>query len=254
MNLLNNNVSQGLLLDTTKDSDSIGTNYVFVIAQGRSGSTLLLRILNSIDGYNICGENYGATKFLSQFYKSIIETYETTPKDDGNFLSYNEISSMEQTKKHLSGFEFYNVFQLSVIEDQLRSLILKMLNPEGQFKVCGFKEIRFGSDGVSQKFWKFKVELDFLKKMFPTSKFIFLTRDIEQVVKSSWWAKNPDRSRTILKRQKDCFDKYALQYPDFTFSIRYSDLLSSTSRLQEMYDFLGEDFDLNTYNQIMSRR
>lgn len=41
---------------------------VLICATGRSGSTTMQRIINTIPGSNICGENYGAINSLLDFY------------------------------------------------------------------------------------------------------------------------------------------------------------------------------------------
>ena len=41
---------------------------VLICATGRSGSTTLQRIINTIPNSNICGENYGAINSLLDFY------------------------------------------------------------------------------------------------------------------------------------------------------------------------------------------
>ena len=64
---------------------------VFIVAQGRSGSTLLLKLLNSIKGYNICGENHGAISQLSAFYDSVLRTDKLIPKAGGKSLEYSEL-------------------------------------------------------------------------------------------------------------------------------------------------------------------
>jgi hypothetical protein len=46
-------------------------NQLFIIAQKRTGSTLLLRILNQIPGFSIAWENGGAFFHLTKFYHQI---------------------------------------------------------------------------------------------------------------------------------------------------------------------------------------
>ena len=44
-------------------------NFVFVVTYGRSGSTLLQKVLGDIDGYHISGENNNALYGLYQSFK-----------------------------------------------------------------------------------------------------------------------------------------------------------------------------------------
>lgn len=228
------------------------SNCVIVLAQGRSGSTLLLRVLNEIEGYNICGENHGAIRKLYEFNQLLQETTKIVPKQNGRFYTYEELMNLPKYSDSYSGFEWYNVYQIESIQEKLRELIFEMFNPERKFKVWGFKEIRFG--GETTKYYKrFENELNFLKNLFPKTKFIFLTRDIEQLLKSAWWSKNPDTSRKILEKQEIFFDKYYQNNADFCYSITYHDLVKNTEVLYNMYEFLGESFDLDKYKTVLSR-
>src|SRR5262245_42168913 len=47
-------------------------SYVFVMTYGRSGSTLLMGLLNTLPGYLIRGENDDAMKFLYDFHRTCV--------------------------------------------------------------------------------------------------------------------------------------------------------------------------------------
>ena len=44
---------------------------ILICATGRSGSTTLQRILNTIPNSNFCGENFGALNSLLEFYRRL---------------------------------------------------------------------------------------------------------------------------------------------------------------------------------------
>src|SRR5829696_1859856 len=50
-----------------------GLGYVFVMTYGRSGSTLLMGLLNTIPGYLVRGENDDALRFLYDFHRTCVE-------------------------------------------------------------------------------------------------------------------------------------------------------------------------------------
>lgn len=230
---------------------------VFIVAQGRSGSTLLLKLLNSINGYNICGENHGALSQLSAFYDSILRTEKLVPRAKGKSLEYTELFSRPPRKDNYSGFEWYNVYQLDFIEDKLRELIFGMFNSSQEYRVWGFKEIRFGLGTIYNHFNinydKFSSELNFLKQLFPQAKIIFLTRNTEDLIKSAWWANNPEQSRKTLNKQKHLFEKYQDDNLSFCYHVYYYDLINNTKRLQGMYDFLEEEFQIDSYDRVIKR-
>ena len=53
--------------------------HVLIITYGRSGSTLLQGLLNSIDGCIVRGENYDACKGLFRTYQAVSYTHLTLP-------------------------------------------------------------------------------------------------------------------------------------------------------------------------------
>ena len=52
-------------------ANKIEDKIVLICATGRSGSTTLQRIINTIPNSNICGENFGAINSLLEFYRRI---------------------------------------------------------------------------------------------------------------------------------------------------------------------------------------
>src|SRR6478609_6549835 len=62
-----------------ESGDDLG--YVFVMTYGRSGSTLLMGLLNTIPGYLIRGENDDALRFLHKFHTTCMERSQHWPVD-----------------------------------------------------------------------------------------------------------------------------------------------------------------------------
>ena len=57
--------------------DDLG--YVFVMTYGRSGSTLLMGLLNTIPGYLVRGENDDALRYLYDFHRTCVERSQHWP-------------------------------------------------------------------------------------------------------------------------------------------------------------------------------
>jgi tetratricopeptide (TPR) repeat protein len=232
---------------------------LFIIAQGRSGSTLLMRLINTIKGYHICGENQGALINLYKFYENLIYTNHMRAKKKSNenksFYSYIELQERfmkRTTRREYSDFEWFNIFILDDVEEKLRELIIEMFNPQMIYKVWGCKEIRYGKDN-EDNYDNFESELNFLKKLFPKAKFIFNTRNIDDMLKSAFWRENIENSQEVLSKKYEFFTKYYHKYSDFTYHIQYENLINDTSELRSMYDFLGEEFSYDKYQNILKR-
>jgi hypothetical protein len=218
---------------------------LLVVTYGRSGSTLLQGLLNSIDGFLIRGENYGLCQ--------------------GLFLSFECLCRAKSTQ---SGAEacgdpttpFFGAAELD--KDRFladaRHLLMHQLVPEGEeYRCVGFKEIRHLSferepgDPVSDK--RLREYLWFLVRVFANPAIVVLTRDHDQVVRSGWWRKrDPNRLRAHLTAFEETTKRFSKNYPH-TFTIDYADLVSKGSRLKELFEFLGADYDLPRIAEVLDR-
>lgn len=79
------------------------TNPILLICQGRSGSTTLLRIFNSIDNCNICGENWNMIESLMEFYERLKKTKAqpgfTNNYSDAEYPSWYNVFDINNAEK-----------------------------------------------------------------------------------------------------------------------------------------------------------
>ena len=64
------------MIDPMLEPPKFAFDAVFVITYGRSGSTLMQGILNSIDGFHIKGENNGFVFKLFESYQLLVNAKE----------------------------------------------------------------------------------------------------------------------------------------------------------------------------------
>lgn len=218
---------------------------VLIITYGRSGSTLLQGLLNSIDGCVVRGENYNLCMGLYNSYVSLREA-STGPGRKGRAGSPT--------------FPFYgaNLLDEQRFLEDARGLVLNQLLPpdarERGVKCIGFKEIRYLPEHVARRNGATSLPdyLDFLAKLFSNPAFVVLTRDHEQVVKSGWWKK---REAMSVKKQLAAFASIASQYAEtrpWVFSITYADMVGRTAKLQELFEFLGAPYDAEKIEAVLS--
>ena len=115
---------------------SMEDKVVLICATGRSGSTTLQRILNTLPNSNICGENKGAINSLLEFYRRIkVTTMDYTP---GSLqpTSYEDLID-ENTKP-----SWYNSYDYQQIVQHVRTMIINMFKNRDTTNIWGFKEIR----------------------------------------------------------------------------------------------------------------
>ena len=93
---------------------------ILICATGRSGSTTIQRIINTIPNSNICGENYGAINSLLEFYRRIKTT--TTDYVPGHLKP----ASLEDIISKNVKPSWYNSYNYVQIIHMIRSLIINM--------------------------------------------------------------------------------------------------------------------------------
>ena len=214
-------------------------DYVFVVTFGRSGSTLLMNLLNSLDGYDIKGENANA---LFHLYKSFLSS-KTTRKNRG-----------PEAKNAVSPWNGASAVRPQRYLDQLRSLFeAEFLQPTDETRVSGFKEIRYTSNFMSDA--EFNEYLDFLIEQFNNTKIVFNTRDTEAVMQSGWWPRrNPKRARTLITEALTRFETYHAKRPDKTIMVHYDRYINDRSEIQRLFTFLDEPYDEAKVAEVMSRK
>jgi hypothetical protein len=207
--------------------------YLFIVAYGRSGSTLLQGILCSIPGYEIRGENSAALYRLYEYHQHLVKAKERI-RDGRVLTARSPWFGIEQyaTESALAG---------------MRTLVTQtLLRPAPDTRVTGFKEIR----------WWYKDwpgYLAFLQHLFPGARFVLNVRNHDAVVKSKWWAAN-EESATKLAQYEKQMDKMAGFLGDAAYRINFDDYLADPNVLAGLFEWLGEPFDRATVDEVMAVR
>lgn len=208
-------------------------SYVFVVTYGRSGSTLLLGILNSIPGWLVRGENAGSVYHLFQHFKSITERPESRRRE----------VPLDSTDAWF-GFDRYPR-KLAIAE--IRQLVLDtLLRPERDTRVTGFKEIRWQQPDLLDY-------LRFLQRVFPGAKFVFNTRAHVDVAKSKWWARAADPLAEVA-RVEAIQAAAAEQLGDAAYRVHFDNYLAEPAALRGLFEWLGEEFDEQRVRSVMAIR
>jgi len=209
--------------------------HVLIVTYGRSGSTLLQGILNSIDGCVVRGENFDACRGLFQMFLALQYTKAKLKTD----------KSSESSENPWYGSKLIDEERFLI---DARTLLINQLMPpkaEESYQCIGFKEIRYFST-IEEDQNRFSTELhaylNFLIRLLPQCALIFLTRNPEQVARSAWWKNaSPEPLKKNLTIFKAALIAYAAGKPE-TFMIDYTDMTQQTHRLREMFEFLGAPY------------
>ncbi|WP_212525597.1 sulfotransferase [Actibacterium sp. MT2.3-13A] len=214
--------------------------YVFIVTYGRSGSTLLQNLLNSIPGYCIRGENNNTLYHLARAWDTVAQAREMQGlrKRGAPSAQTHPWYGAELTRPEHYGRTLADGF------------VREILRPDPGTRVAGFKEIRFHQD---EKF--FRQYMSFMHRFFPKARFIFNTRDHAAVARSGWWAeKDPAEVAAQLTRAEKLYDAYARAFPKKSLQLRYEDYTGNPDGLRPLFDFLGEPFDEAMVARVLGQK
>lgn len=207
---------------------------LLVVTYGRTGSTLLQGLLNSIDGCLVRGENYGMCQGLYRSYNSMRSSKEHPG---------------EQPTQPWFGCEYLNQdYLIEHSREMLRRVLLGDRASDPSIRCYGFKETRY----VNMEADYLYNYIDFLTKLFPNPAIIFNTRALPDVLNSAWW-KEKDESKTLdmLKRTEGVFNRYAKDHKH-CYQITYEDVIGKTKVLEDMFGFLGAEYQPSVVDSVLS--
>ncbi|MDV6344326.1 sulfotransferase [Nitrosomonas sp. Is37] len=214
---------------------------LLILTYGRTGSTLLLGILNSIPGVLIRGENMNICAGFSLAYNSLCQTLKEHKNDSSS-----------------STDPFFGAFMLNedVFLNDVRLALRNQLVPKDceNIQCWGFKEIRYTPPELRiSGIVNMMGYLDFLEKLMPRPAFIFLTRDHQKVSKSGFWS---DQETINAIKWMSTFEEQASNWSKYRqncFWIDYADLIGDRKNLKSLFNFLGAEYDDARILEVLGR-
>lgn len=212
---------------------------VLICATGRSGSTTMQRILNTIPNSNICGENFGAINSLLEFYSKLhVASREYIP---GHYTpaTYENIISKNVKPS------WYNSYNIKEIEDKLRETIIAMFKKDTTTNLWGFKEIRYDSKKINF--------IKYFKYLFPQTKVIIQIREnIFAQSKSSWYRENKNSQKYLAEYNKELWNFYN-ENKDWCYFTSFERMFDK-SIVKNIFQFIdcGENFDEKKVHEILN--
>jgi hypothetical protein len=208
--------------------------YLFIMTYGRSGSTLLQGIVNSIPGYLIRGENRDAVYHLYRFHQTCVHEAQRVSRADGRVL------------RGTHPFFGIDEYPADRALEQLRDTVTRtLLRPGPDTRVTGFKEIRWYQQDLPEY-------VAFLRQAFPGARFLVNTRDHEAVLASKFWRSKPRDGR--LERAEQGILDVAADLGDAAYRVHYDDYVADPDVLSDMFRWLEEPYDAARVRDVMSVR
>ena len=211
---------------------------VLICATGRSGSTTLQRIINSVPNSNICGENFGAINSFLEFYKRIkTTTFDYVP---GHLrpASYEDIISKDVKPS------WYNSYNFQQTVSMIKILIASLFKNKEATNIWGFKEIRYDNGDIKY--------LKEFKELFPQTKVIIQVRgNIAAQSQSSWLKKDKNAIQYLnaLNNQFYNFYNHNKEWCYFTTFEKMFDM----ENIKKIFEFIdcSQYYDQNKIKQIL---
>lgn len=204
---------------------------LFIATYGKSGSTLLMGLLNSLPGFHIRGENGNVLSLLWKYHSKAMDLRRKWAKEGPLPISHPWYGIDEYPE------------DLSL--EHLRTLVRDTIfRPSPDTRVTGYKEIRWYEAGLDEY-------MTFLETLFPSARFLLNTRDHDQVLRSSWWARKPN-GRSDLERIEGDLKAVINKRGDRGYHIHYNDYLADPGKLEGLCNWLGVEYDAARFANVMN--
>ena len=212
-----------------------GLGYVFIVTYGRSGSTLLMGVLNSLPGFLVRGENGGAAHHLFRFHQTLAA----------------EKVRAEPAALRQRTHPFFGIADVPLgrsIAGSRRLLLDTVLRPKPGTRVVGFKEIRWSQPDLGEY-------VAWLRRVFPEARFVVNTRAHADVLRSKWWAEGEaDQRAATLKAIEQRILAVADGLGDAAYRVHYDEYVADPTALRGLVEWLGETWDEDAVREVLARR
>ena len=211
---------------------------VLICATGRSGSTTLQRIINSVPNSNICGENFGAINSFLEFYKRIkTTTFDYVP---GHLrpASYEDIISKDVKPS------WYNSYNFQQTVSMIKILIASLFKNKEATNIWGFKEIRYDNGDIKY--------LKEFKELFPQTKVIIQIRGNITAQSQSSWLKKDKNAVQYLNTLNNEFYNFYNQNKEWCYFTTFEKMFDMEN-IKKIFEFIdcSQYYDQNKIKQIL---
>ena len=212
---------------------------VLICATGRSGSTTLQRILNTIPNSNICGENAGAINSLLEFYRRIKHSSTNYVPGHFNPASYKDIISKNVKPA------WYNSYNYEQMVHLIKMTIVNMFKKNDDNDLWGFKEIRYDSGNVNY--------IKDFKELFPQTKVIIQIRENILAQSNSGWHKNDKNAIPFLKKTSKELIDFAFKNKEWCYLSSFERMFNKNN-IRNIFHFIGygEKYNETTITEILN--
>lgn len=225
---------------------------IFILSTGRCGSTLLQKIINSVDDAMIYGEHGGFLKHVATAYFMNLENEKIKKYImDKNVAAKAPASVLEDLKNPRLWSAWTNWYNKKEVKKNFRDFIESFFNPGAlQYAMhWGFKEIRYGPDDRVA---------EMLSDLYPDGRFIFIVRHPVDVVASKISVRMSDGIEADAHKwawQNAFFMNFCKESEERRTIVRYEDLINKNGQqLKQLFHWLGFSLSDRQSNIIETTR
>ena len=193
--------------------------WVFVVTYGRSGSTLVQGLLNTLPRTLVRGEN---GLYLVDLYRALAVLDEFRSRNDkhGGRTPASAFYGIRKVKP---------AYFHQAMNDIVRRSALGEHGPR-RFDVLGFKEVLWHRIEPAETAGFF----DAMDAAFPGALYVLNTRDPDDVVGSGFWKRTEeDEARRLIARVVEIQEHLRSTRPDRVIDVRYADLTSDDATVRD---------------------
>lgn len=212
---------------------------VLICATGRSGSTTMQRIINTLPNSNICGENFGAINSLLEFYRRLKNSTINNIPGHKTPFTYEYLLKKNVKPSWYNSYNFDNMVHL------IRMTIINMFKNSEMTNIWGFKEIRYDSGNINY--------IKDFKELFPKTKVIVQIRvNIQAQSKSGWFKKDKNAIPFLNKTTQELIE-FAITNKEWCFLTSFERMFD-TNNIKNIFLFIecGENYDENKIKEILN--
>ncbi len=211
-----------------------GHRYLFIVTYGRTGSTLLQKLLGSLPGHYIAGENHDCLHGTFEAWRNAVIL-----KD-----KYGWGHESLDHPWHGSDVADPDGYARAMVA----AFVANILKPPRGSKVVGFKEIRYLTADL-------RAYLLFIDRFLAPATFVINTRSVDAVAQSAWW-KDADKAKLAadVARFEAITDALVAEFPDRFVKIDYARWTQDPEALRPVFTMIGAPFDAGTIAATLAVR
>ncbi len=208
--------------------------WLFIVTYGRTGSTLLQKLLGSIPGHYMAGENHNCLHGVFAAWR------------DATILKAKYGWGHEAIDHPWHGADAADPDGYA--RAMVAAFVANILRPPRGTRVAGFKEIRYLTEDLRDY-------LLFIDRFFPPAVFVINTRSVDAVAQSAWW-KDGDKAvlAANVARFEAITDALVAEFPDRFIKIDYARWTTDPEALRPLYAMIGALFEPTSIAETLSVR